>query len=135
MGISYLYKTAKVRIRVSNSGSKHLYILTIKLAPQYPSLDLMVSRLDSNEEPIDDLSVDAINTVKDSNTIVATIHSLQRVEVISGALRIIKLWANNRKIYGTRFGFLGGGGWVILFLWFLQSDDVDISQISRDSTS
>ena len=108
--------------------------------PQYPFLDLMICQVNSCEDPVDNISAGVINTIKDNDAIMSAIYSLKKIapfnkiEVISGALRIIKLWAYNRQIYGTKFGFLGGGGWLILLLWFVQCDQLDLSNISNEST-
>jgi endonuclease/exonuclease/phosphatase family metal-dependent hydrolase len=142
-----LHKDAKIRIRVSNAGDRAFRILTVKLANQYPSLDLLVCKIDSNNEPIDNISVDAIEVVKDSMVLISSMNSFQPlttlnvVEIICGAMRVIKLWANQRQIYGTQFGFLGGGGWNILLLWLLHKsskeeimtlfDSDKVSSVSR----
>ena len=34
-------------------------------------------------------------------------------EIFQAALRIIKLWAVRRQVYGASTGFLGGGGWAV----------------------
>jgi hypothetical protein len=36
------------------------------------------------------------------------------INVFEGALRLCKLWAYRRRIYGASLGFLGGGGWALL---------------------
>jgi hypothetical protein len=139
--LSLLHKNSKIRIRVSNTGDNSLSILTVKLAHQYPSLDLLVCKLNSFHKTIDKASNYVMNVIKDSEVILSSIRSIQRnvpldaVEVICGTLRIIKFWANQRQIYGTKAGFLGGGAWAILLLELLhKSDEVELLLLFEEAT-
>jgi hypothetical protein len=118
-----LHKFSKIRIRVSSSGGgPALYILTVKLAPNLPSADLLLARTDDNGIPVDIASQHALDSVDDAKTILGSSQTqgLDQ-EAFQGAVRIIKLWANRRRIYGSSAGYLGGGGWAILLAWVLEN--------------
>jgi len=133
--LCFLHNSCKARIRVSKTSEGDLNILTIKIA-QYPSVDLLVCCLSSNGLPVNNQSKQATNILKDSDELDARINSFQRPQVILGALRIIKLWANQRNIYGAaKSGFLGGSAWVILLLWLLSrhgSNNQEVSKIMEE---
>lgn len=129
-----LHKFSKIRIRVSSSGGgPALCILTVKLAPNLPSVDLLLARTDAMGVPLDIGSQHALDSIEDAKAILG---SAQRQgldsEAFQGALRIIKLWANRRRIYGSSSGYLGGGGWAILLAWVLESKSDWKDAVSRD---
>lgn len=130
--LSHLHTSSKIRVRSSKISNVDLYILTIKLAPQYPSMDLMICKLNSQGRALDKQSESALLSIEDSTSILDVVKTLPipntSPELIcksyQGALRIIKAWASNRKIYGTSTGFIGGGGWGIFLFWVLQNSNL-----------
>ena len=133
--LSYLHKESKIRLRVSSLQGRRIQLLTMKLSRQYPSLDLMVSCIDANGNPLSKIDEDSLNVLKDTTLIKSSFSLFQRwnskyEQIICGAIRILKAWAHQRKIYGTKAGFLGGGGWTILILWMLStSNQTEISEL------
>ena len=131
--LEYLHRTSRIRMRVSSAGGTALYILTIKLSPQYPSLDILLCRMDSSGKPIDKTSQTAYDTLKDTEAVLESVRGAasssvvtasdmkySTLDVYQGALRIIKVWSDRRQICGANLGFLGGGGWAILLAWTLE---------------
>jgi hypothetical protein len=49
-------------------------------------------------------------------------NQLHERDIFAGALRVIKLWAHRRQIYGSNTGYLGGGGWAVLLVWMWQKE-------------
>lgn len=133
--LSYLHKESKIRRRVSSLQGRKIQLLTMKLSSQYPSLDLMVSCIDENGNPLSKVDEDSLNALKDTAFIKSSFSLFQRwnpkcEQIICGAIRILKAWAYQRQIYGTKAGFLGGGGWTILVLWMLStSKESEISEL------
>lgn len=132
--LEYLHRNSRIRMRVSSAGGMALYILTIKLAPQYPSLDILLCRMDASGKPIDMTSQTAFNTLKDTEAVLESVQTASSLssaaaandmkfsilEVYQGALRVIKVWADRRQICGANMGFLGGGGWAVLLAWTIE---------------
>ena len=142
--LSALHKGARSRMRLSSSpAGTALFLLTVKLSPQYPSLDVLLCRVDSAGEPTDVVGQTAIDSIRDLEFIHSAVHGIDFCpgtsdfkgwEVYQGALRVIKLWAFRRQIYGTSMGYLGGGGWAILLLWVLQRGSENNFQIQATSS-
>eukprot|EP00980_Cylindrotheca_fusiformis_P018677 scaffold6219_cov146-Cylindrotheca_fusiformis.AAC.12 len=121
--LGYLHKFGKIRIRVSSvGGGPALYILTVKLAPNLPSADLLLARVDKNGVGADIGSQHALDSIEDARAILSSVQ-IQGLDEASfqGAVRIIKLWAHRRSIYGSSSGYLGGGGWAMLLAWVLEN--------------
>lgn len=119
------HNNAKLRIRISKTETASLHILTVKMASEYPSLDLMVCKLNQEESPIDDKSTHVYKALEDSEVILSSFMTLQSIhpkagQSVRGALRIIKMWAHQRGIYGTQLGFLSGGAWTVLLIYVLN---------------
>jgi hypothetical protein len=99
-------------------------ILTIQVA-DLPSIDLSLCICDSNGTPVDDASRIAWNAYMDGEHILTTLvqsFGISFLEIFQGALRIIKLWAHNRDVYGAATGFLGGGGWAVWLAHFVLKE-------------
>lgn len=116
------YEAAKCRVRTATAadGNVTLPILTVKLWPSAPLVDLECCQRFRDGRPVDEQSKIALE-VQESTTIIYD--ALRRADrrnefdmerVFSGALRIIKLWAFRRCIYGSSTGYLGGGAWAVL---------------------
>jgi hypothetical protein len=112
---------AKVRLRVAGTGRSPLQILTAKLWPSAPSIDILVTVLESDGACYDEASQIALDSTLDSPRIVDAIASTSMatlgrdlVDVYRGALRFIKLWAWRKHVYGASHGYLGGGGWSVV---------------------
>jgi len=97
--------------KASVAGGETLHILTVKLWPSTPSVDLIVCFFQSNRVPVDKTSAFAQDAQSDSAMLIKYVARSGRQEVFQGTLRIIKLWAYRRHVYGL--GFLGGGGWAV----------------------
>jgi len=121
--IESVYPTSKLRVRLANARDVAVHVLTTKLWPDAPSVDLLVCTKDADGSPVDAMSASAQEALDDTIGIMDAIRTvvprlseeLNALEAIEGALRLIKLWANRRQIYGAKLGFLGGGGWAVLF--------------------
>lgn len=118
------HASSRVRMRItSRSGSPALYVLTVKLAPNLPSADILLARTDAQGQPFDLASRHALDSLDEAGAILesAKRSSAMDVDIFGGAVRIVKLWAHRRKIYGTSTGFLGGGAWAVLMAWVLEN--------------
>jgi endonuclease/exonuclease/phosphatase family metal-dependent hydrolase len=117
-----IHPRAKMRMRVAGAAGVALHFLTIKLEKGAPSVDLIVSLKKANGEPAGISGAAANDSIDDCRLVLDGIHAqtsslqlpLDVVEVFEGALRLCKLWAFRRQIYGAPLGFLGGGGWAVL---------------------
>jgi len=127
--LTALHKGAKTRMRFSSdSNGVALFLLTVKMFPQSPSVDVMLCRTTAAGVPINAVGQSAMEAIKDSDYLRDSFRGLQFCssdtldswQVYQGALRIIKLWAVRRQIYGASMGYLGGGGWAAMLLWVLQ---------------
>jgi hypothetical protein len=129
-----VHKSSKIRIRTSSThGGNALFVLTIKLAPNLPSADLLVARVDNDGRPVDLSSQQALDSIESTNAILASVKNQGiRQEIFQGAVRIVKLWAHRRQIYGSAFGYLGGGGWVTLLAWVLEISNDWKKDLSQD---
>lgn len=115
-----LHPSCKARLRVSSLAGCALYMLTIKLAPNLPAADLLLART-LQGETFDVASRQALDSIDDSQVILRRVQELgMKQRVFQGAVRIIKLWAQRRGIYGSSMGYLGGGGWAILMACVLE---------------
>lgn len=133
--LTSLHMESKIRLRSSNVHERRLQILTVKLSNEYPSLDLIVCCVDNLGRPIDKANEDSMNVLKDSALIKSSFNLSEHFNpeferIICGAIRIVKVWANQRQIYGKKSGFLGGGGWTVLIIWILSnSKKEELSEI------
>lgn len=118
--ICRMYPSALSRVRVA--GERQLSVLTTKMAPQLPAVDIMLCLVDPNGQPLDEESGIALSAVEDSDFVLnqisatasgAEIESDFLLDVFRGALRLVKLFAYQRDVYGSELGFLGGGGWAV----------------------
>ena len=113
------YENVKTRLRVARGGD--LFILTVKLLPQTPPIDILLCLVNFEGIPINEASTFAMEAILVSEEILEVARSapslaqVDAVRVFQGALRLIKLWAYNREVYGASMGFLGGGGWATFF--------------------
>jgi len=127
-----------------------MFVLTVVLALEMPSVDVVLCKVDSTGACCDRPSQMAFDSVMETRDItdilqamsVTTLSSLKHVTagrlelVFSGALRIIKLWAYRRNIYGSKLGYLGGGGWAVLLCWVCQHDcDMIVQKLGDESSS
>lgn len=123
--LHWLYPQAKSRVRQAGSpGDAPLLMLTVKLWPTAPSLDLLLCirrQQELNTHYLTQHSAAADAGVQDSNVIQDLVRNqcLTDISIFQGALRLIKLWARRRQIYSAQTGFLGGGGWAVLLAWIL----------------
>jgi len=121
--LEQLHSGSKIRLRVSSLAGCALYVLTIKLAPGLPAVDLLLAR--TTGETLDVASQQALDSIDDSQLILQRIQSLgMKASIFQGAVRMVKLWAHRRGIYGSSMGYLGGGGWAVLMAGVLE----DITQ-------
>ncbi|CAJ1953608.1 unnamed protein product [Cylindrotheca closterium] len=115
-----LHLSCKARLRVSSLAGFALYVLTIKLAPNLPAADLLLART-LKGETVDVASRQALASIDDSQVILQRVQELgMKSAVFQGTLRMIKLWAQRRGIYGSSMGYLGGGGWAVLLVCVLE---------------
>ena len=97
-----------------------LPILTVKLWTSAPSVDLVLCRRFSDGRPVDERSKIALHGIRNTSILWDALRNAcsrndnHIQDVFSGALRIIKLWAFRRGLYGSSTGFLGGGAWAVL---------------------
>ena len=124
--LSYLHEKARPRYRISSSSGTALLLLTVTLGlgPNHPSVDVMICRIDSAGKCVDAADQRAMDSVKETEDIKLAVIELhtEGMEIFQGALRILKMWAYRRQVYGASAGYLGGGGWAILLLWVWQQD-------------
>jgi predicted nucleotidyltransferase len=115
------YENAKCRVRTAAvAGGVTLPILTVKLWRSAPTVDLILCKRFSDGSPVDESSIVAMEGVD----VFALLHQELRKAIpekevdicgiFAGALRIIKMWAFRRGVYGSSTGFLGGGAWAVL---------------------
>jgi poly(A) polymerase len=115
------YENAKCRVRTAAvAGGVTLPILTVKLWRSAPTVDLILCKRFSDGSPVDERSIVAMEGVD----VFALLHQELRKAIpekevdicgmFAGALRIIKMWAFRRGVYGSSTGFLGGGAWAVL---------------------
>ncbi|KAI5967962.1 PAP1 [Candida margitis] len=106
------------------NGVADAYVPIIKLEFDGISLDLIMARLNVTRVPLD-MTLDDKNLLKNLdekdlrslNGTRVTDEILQLVPkpgVFKHALRCIKLWAQQRAVYGNVFGFPGGVAWAML---------------------
>lgn len=103
---------AKIRVReaIGDTNGTKLRILTIRLWSGAPAVDLQVSFRHSNGTFRDLPSVLSWNGVLDTTQTLRAVPSVYH-DSFRGALRLIKMWAHCRHVYGL--GFLGGGGYAV----------------------
>lgn len=142
-----LYPGAKARTRpAAVSDSEKLDILTVAFSPSsnFPSVDLLLCLFDKTQNiPMNKASVQSWGAIADGDLTIryidtvatnAGLDPLFLKKVYSGAVRIIKLWAHARGIYGAQSGFLGGGGWSV-FVARLMCDAITSKTLSFEDES
>jgi len=115
--LSDVHPTAKLRMRTAGSGTSSLSVLTAKLFPSSPALDIIPCVLNSNDgSPVDEKSIMAFNATKDLMSMEQSFgeRSSDQCMIFRSVLRTVKMWAWKEGIYGASLGFLGGGGWAYL---------------------
>jgi len=107
-----------------NLPNHRLEVLTLRLWPQSPSFDISVCICDASGRPVDSpvTNKTTYESIRNSpflrDRIIAaastqTTTPTDFTPIFYGALRIVKLWAVRRSIYGNSMGYVGGGGWAI----------------------
>lgn len=64
--------------------------------------------------------LDAVNEILNLHTINGMISSLTNKPLYLALIQLVKKWAHNRGIADNKFGFIGGIGWCIMVLHFLN---------------
>jgi len=138
-----------VDIRMRSADSGHLNLLTFKLMPKTPSIDLLVAFVDSSDVPVSASSASALSnkTNADATIEIVELSALDALSVkgsdehlirenaraiFSGALRCIKLWAKNNDVYGQAAGFLPGAAYATMLAVFL-SEGFSLREIEIDA--
>lgn len=115
-----VYSRSNVRLRLAGTpGDAHFYILTVKLEPHLPSMDLMLNvhgAFHSTSAAIGRGS-EPEKSIEDSLCILGLIGNAK--SDFTAALRLVKAWAFRRHIYGNAVGYLGGGGWAVLLAYHM----------------
>ena len=114
-----IHPGAKIRSRVAGTSTAPLEILTVKLWPWVPPIDMVMSFLDTSDKPVDNGSLRAYRTIDDIEAIRRAFEGIGGDEfgpyrLFQGVLRVVKLWAYRENIYGASMGYLGGGGFSVL---------------------
>jgi hypothetical protein len=112
----------------------------LTFSPSYPPVDVVICRVDSAGKCLDAADQRAMDSVRETNNIKAAVSELNHdngLKIFQGALRIIKMWAYRRQIYGSSAGYLGGGGWAVLLLWVWQQDSQVLTSMfqGQDNTA
>ena len=131
--LKHVYTRSTLRLRLAGTpGDADFYILTVKLVPEWPSMDLMLYVHDScnNTSAAIGHGCEPEKSIEDSATILRLLGSSSR-EFIP-ALRLVKAWAFRRQIYGSSVGFLGGGGWGVLLAFHMLSNKAVDREHGRD---
>lgn len=132
-----IHPNAKVRTRIAGTNGVALWFLTLKINPRAPPVDLMACQCTSGGAPVDAIAKAAIDSIEDGRLVVEELGKTPQgsssvIEAFEGALRLCKLWAYRRQIYGAALGFLGGGGWALLIAKFmtkgLRSGDLRLEE-------
>ena len=131
--------SAKVRLRSADSGNMDL--LTLKIKPKLPAVDILVALVNTAGEPTSATSASILLNKWHTNAIMSTIQTFaanastssvlpstqnkdstlqNAILVNSGALRYIKAWARNKDIYGQGVGFLPGAGYATMLAAILS---------------
>lgn len=108
-------------------------------------VDLVLCRRFSDGQPMDEQSMIALEGV---NLTAVVREELLRAclrrdidveRIFAGALRLVKLWAFQRGVYGSSTGFLGGGAWAVLLahamIQGLQDSTLSFSSLVEDTMS
>jgi hypothetical protein len=113
-----VYFRSKVRLRVAagTPGDSHFCFLTAKLMPELPSVDLVLHFGDVPDEATTTL---ARGSEDDSLYMMRILG--KSGPLFSQALRLVKVWAFRRHVYGSAVGFLGGVGWAVLLAYHIMS--------------
>uniref|UniRef100_A0A7S4W113 Polynucleotide adenylyltransferase n=1 Tax=Ditylum brightwellii TaxID=49249 RepID=A0A7S4W113_9STRA len=69
VALKSIHSSAKIRMRVAGAGGVNVHLLTMKVTPQAPSVDLMVCLRTSDGETIDMMGAAASNSIKDGRMI------------------------------------------------------------------
>mmetsp|Transcript_3262 Transcript_3262/g.6140 ORF Transcript_3262/g.6140 Transcript_3262/m.6140 type:complete len:663 (+) Transcript_3262:846-2834(+) len=106
----------KMRLRPIHSG---LNVLSIQIQPNLPPVDIILCLVGPDGKPANAESVGAFGSIQDNESILTVLKDVAAHEeatsafsvkdVFCASLRLIKLWAFKRQIYGAKFGFSGGG--------------------------
>lgn len=118
--LKHVYSRSKLRLRLAGTpGDADFYIMTVKLVPEWPSMDMMLYVHDSfgNTSAAIGHGCEPEKSIDDSATILRLLGSSSSEFV--PALRVVKAWAFRRQIYGSSIGFLGGGGWGVLLAFHM----------------
>ena len=107
------HKFSKARGRTAGTATSSVSILTIRISPWSPAIDLILCFVGQSNQPIDPHSEIAQNTIFDTSDILMAFCAQTR-KVFQSVLRTIKLWAWREGVYGQALGYLGGGGWGVL---------------------
>jgi len=95
-------------VRLRNAGHGKFQICTIRLWPGSIEIDAMLCCI-LNSAPISNRSHSAWQAVQDTELLLLKVGKYR--SLFEGSLRIVKLWAYHRLVYGL--GFPGGGGWAV----------------------
>ena len=109
-------------------------ILTIRI-PELPSLDVFAYAVGTNGEALDNNGQMGVETVKDGAILLDSVFQAggnNLVEHYQGALRVIKMWAIRRGVYGASTGFLGGGSWAVWLASVVLDEIQEAASSSRN---
>jgi len=123
------HAVAKMRLRPIRSG---LNILSVQIQPNLPPADIILCLIGHDGKPMDAESDGAFDSIQDNANVMDVLADVEAQtggirdsfsikDVFCASLRLVKLWAWNRGVYGAKCGFLGGGSWAIFLAYIMKS--------------